>query len=287
MTYNKCLLFISLLVTLFSCSSDDQLTQEFTRQPIYLGSVEYADWIRPATRVVLEDDVIVYVSAGGAAPTAYEKVDGKYQVVTGTPQEWTAASMDVYGFVRDDGVSSITTPYQIPLTQNTSTKCSFLASNKAAQSYDANSGGSISIAMTQRLAKLEVTVSDAIVGTTQLAVGNGALFCRGMFNYDTGTGSWNTSIGNGTTINVTECDANKVFTIYVLPQTPVTGSRFFAVSNSASHVAYYALPDGFTGFEAAHVYSCTLIQDMTVASISIDSDFNNGTETVETTTRNN
>lgn len=284
----KDLILVSLLIVLVGCSSDEQNSQMFTPQPMQLGSVEYSGWIRSMTRAVLEDDVIVYVSAGGAAPTAYEKVNGNYQVVSGSPQEWTSSSMDVYGFVRDDGLSSVTTPYQIPLTQTTSTNCSFLASNKAAQSYNAESGGSITIAMTQRLAKLEVTVSDAIVGTTQLAVGNGSLLCRGMFNYDgNGNGSWNTSIGNGATINVTECDSDKKFTVYVLPQTPATGSRFFAVSNSASHVSYYALPDGFTGFEAAHVYSCTLIQDMTVASISIDADFNNGTETVETTTSSN
>ncbi len=283
----KRIVFASLLTLLAACTADEQ-PSPFTPQPMRLGSVEYGDWIRLTTRAALADDVIVYVSAGGAAPTAYEKVDGSYQVVSGTPQEWTASSMDVYGFVRDDGVSSVTTPYQIPLTQTTSTTCSFLASNKAAQTYDASSGGSISIAMTQRLAKLEVTVSDAVVGTTQLSVGNGGLYCRGMFNYDSSDeGTWNTSIGNGETITVTGCDENKVFTVYVLPQAPATGSRFFAVSNSASHVAYYALPDRFTGFKAAHVYSCTLIQDMTVASISIDADFNNGTTTVDTTTGSN
>ncbi len=281
-------IFISLLLTLVACSAEEQQEQAFTPKEMKVGSVEYREWIRPATRAVLGDDVIVYVSAGGAAPTAYEKINGTYQVASGTPQEWTAASMDVYGFVRDDGVASVTTPYQIPLTQTTSTNCSFLASDKTSQNYDSTSGGSISISMTQRLAKLQVTVSDAIVGTTQLAVGNGGLLCRGMFNYDgSNAGSWNTTIDNGATINVTGCDANKVFTVYVLPQTPATGSRFFAVSNSASHVAYYALPAGFGGFEAGKVYSCTLIQDMTVASISIDPDFNNGTETVETTTGSN
>lgn len=285
---NKNILIFASFLLLSSCSSDEESAQPFTPKPMQIGSVEYGSWLRPETRASLDDGAVVYVSAGGAAPTEYKNNGGKWQVATGSPQEWTSSSMPIYGFLRDDDVASITTPYQIPLTQDTNTTCSFLASNNEHQAYNAESSGSISIAMTQRLAKLEVTVSDAVVGTTQLDVGGGNLYCRGMFNYDSNTdGSWNLSIANPTTITVTECNADKVFTVYILPQdAPASGSRFFAVSSSANHVAYYALPSDFKKFEARHVYSCTLVQDMTVASIQVDTGFNNGTETVDTTTGN-
>ena len=280
------ILFASLVIALTSCTTDEQAEQIVTPQPIHLGSVEYGEWSQSATRASSYGD-IVYVSAGGAAATAYMKDGDKYKVSSGMPQEWTAPSMEVFGFVRDDGVSALRTNYQIPLTQSTSTECYFFASNKTNQFYSSSAGGGISISMKQRLAMLKVTVSDAVVGTTQLAVGGGNLRCRGMFSYDAGdAGSWNTSIAEPTTITVTKCDEGKVFTVYILPQTAASDSRFFAVSSSANHVAYYALPSE-TVFEEGKIYTCTLIQDMTVASISIDPDFSNGSENVETTTGSN
>ena len=298
MTNIRQILFPLLAAAFAACSSDSTNEIQNSRQPLRISGinlVEQSPW-GGGTRAmddhltqITDGNTTVYVSSNNAAPSPYQYDNGEFKVMTGhIPQEWDGSNAYVYGFFRSDNETSLTTAFSVPTTQNGQTEYSFQASTKKQFTYSESTQG-IRLDLYQQLAKVQVTVSDADANTTvYIGYGNSKLYCNGIFgqNFDTSntaTGTWVFS-GAATAIAVTGQEVSgtegRVFTAYILPQTIAQKENFFCVSNSSTNVtAYYRLPSDNYQFQAGYVYKCTLMQDMTVTAINIDTDFsnNNGT----------
>lgn len=271
-------LSVALSLILTACSTDSEEPEKpFAREPLHIQNISCEEWA-PTTRAVLPYDQPVYVAADGASAQPFTLQNGHYEVASGgVAPEWKALTMSIYGFFRSDGATAITQQFSVPTAQNGGTVYNFQASPYTI--YDYTSSGSISLALTQQLCMIQVTVSDA-VSSTRVYLGNttnNRLACTALYNPGTASadgtaGTWNTSIATPQTITLSP-DANGKFTAYVIPQTVSNGSHFFRVSNSDTHNTYYSLP--INTLVAGKVYTCTLVQDMEVANIQIDEDFGN------------
>ena len=294
------------ILALGACSSDTEPTADHTMQPLVISSVTYTPWGNSITRSAVDLDASskeIWVSANDATPSLYVKsavtdvtdpTYNKYVVKVDednpqSPQEWNGIIADVYGFYTSTNANRVNTPFSVAVEQNGTQSYDFQASEKSRFSYSTKNSDGVTLRLRQQLARVSVIVEDADAHT-QVLMGNGQLYCSGMFNYpalvpynysdntthDVSSPGYWTYTGNRQTMVLTDLDGDKTFSAYILPQTLPSLSHFFRVYNTATgRSAYYALPDNTPALLAGHEYTCTLLQNVNVASIQVDEDFSN------------
>lgn len=287
-----------------ACSTDREPTAEPVMRPLPISNVTYSSWNNNVTRSATYPDARekkIWVSANDATPSryAYSTASSKFEVETetGSPQEWNGVSADVYGFFTSTEANRVNTPFSVAVEQNGTQSYDFQASGKHTFSYSVQNSDGVNLHLYQQLTHIKVTVEDANENT-QVLMGNSLLYCSGMFQYTdpgevakfhTSEGYW-VFTGNRQTMTLTDSNSDKVFECYILPQTIATATHFFRVYNtSTGRSAYYALPNDNYSLEEGHEYTCTLLQNVKVASIQVDEDFSNNsgdTKEIETEASN-
>ena len=295
-------ILLALAITLVACSSDNDAETGMKLQPLVIKSVSYSEWGSSATRAATYPDARekeIWVSANDATPSlyAYDTEKNKYEVKTGNPQEWNGVTAEVYGFFTSTNANRVNTPFSVAVEQDGTQSYNFQASAKSEFTYSVQNSDGVNLALRQQLARVKVTVDDKD-DNTQVFMGNSLLYCSGMFQYTdpgevakfhTSEGYW-VFTGNRQTMTLTDSNSDKVFECYILPQTIATATHFFRVYNtSTGRSAYYALPNDNYSLEEGHEYTCTLLQNVKVASIQVDEDFSNNsgdTKEIETEASN-
>lgn len=285
------------MLTIVACTSEEAPETMGRMQPLVIKSVIYSSW-GSVTRASTTNDATdkqIWVSANDATPSqyAYNSTDHKYEVISGSPQEWNGVNAIVYGFFNSADANRINAPFNVAIEQDGTQSYDFQASKKISATYSVQNSDGVNLELRQQLAYVSVVVEDADA-YTQVLMGNGQLYCSGMFQYtapdagsyfQTSEGYW-AFTGNRQTITLTSSTGGTTFSAYILPQTVSSASHFFQVYNSSTgRSVYYSLPQANYTFVEGNAYTCTMRQNMQVASIQIDEDFgNNSGDAVEVAT---
>ena len=293
---------MALAIAMGACTSDTDSAIVSKNRPLEIKSVTYSTWEAPTRAATYPEakDKRIWVSANDATPSLYEynSTENKYKVIQGTPQEWSGVSANVYGFYTSTNANRVNSIFTIADEQDGTEGIStynFQASEKKLYTWSSENSDGVVIALRQQLARINITVEDGDANT-QVLIGNGQLYCQGMFQYTapaagapqfhTEQGYWAfAGISKTMTLTNPSNGNGKSFSAYILPQTVANASHFFRVSNTGTgRSSYYALPNANYSFQAGHQYNCVLMQNMYVSSISIDEDFSNGGVTNVATT---
>lgn len=306
-----CFGLVIIAVTM-ACSADSERGTEAQNRPLLISNVTFSSWdggdVTRASTTVDAREKEIWVSANDATPSLYamstatetsDPTYNKYVVKQGNAQEWSGVSANVYGFFTSSNANRINSIFTISDEQDGSTVYDFQASTKSLFTWSSQNSDGVILALRQQLARVNITVEDGDANT-QVQMGNGQLYCQGMFQYTapaTGAPQFHTSEGywafagdtKTITLNNPTNGNGRSFVAYILPQTVANASHFFHVYNtSTGRSSYYALPNANYSLEEGNQYNCTLMQNMYVASIMVDEDFANGTlNNVETTSESN
>lgn len=276
------------MLTMVACTSEETPETMGSMQPLVIKNVVYnSSWggvTRTSTTTDAHDKQI-WVSANDATPSqyAYNSTDHKFEVTSGSPQEWNGVTAIVYGFFNSANANRVNTLFSVAVAQNGTQSYDFQASAKGSFTYSVQNSDGVTLALRQQLAHVNLTVEDADANT-QVLMGNSQLYCSGMFQYtapdagsyfQTSEGYW-AFTGNRQTMTLTSSSGGTTFSAYLLPQSITTKSHFFRVYNtSTGRSAYYAWPNDIDNIVEGNEYTCILRQNMNVASIQVDEDFSN------------
>ena len=298
---------VAMTLGIVACSTDAEPAAETVNRPLLVSNVTFSSWDGAATRAATYPDATnkeIWVSANDATPSLYamstvtdtsDPTYNKYVVKVGNAQEWSGVSANVYGFFTSSNASRVNAVFTIAEVQDGTDVYDFQASEKKLFTWSTQNSDGVILALRQQLARVNITVEDGDANT-QIQMGNGQLYCQGMFQYTapaTGAPQFHTSEGywafagetKTITLNNPANGNGRSFTAYILPQTVATASHFFHVYNTVTgRSSYYALPNANYSLQEGYQYNCTLMQNMYVASISVDEDFANGEVNSVTTT---
>lgn len=280
---------VAITSLLVACSADGDTETANLSCELIIKDVTYSSWGNLVTRASSTPDATgkeIWVSANDATPSlyAYSTTSTKYEVKSGSPQEWNGVTAWVYGFYTSTNANRVNTPLNIAVNQDGTQSYDFQASERKEFTYSTQNSDGVTLALRQQVARVKITVEDGDA-YTQVLMGNDLMYCSGMFQYTEPEGGapkfhtsegWWAFTGNRHTMTLTNPNGGNTFSAYILPQTIATASHFFRVYNrNTGRSAYYALPSNNYSLEEGHEYSCTLRQNMNVASIQVDEDFSN------------
>lgn len=281
------------MLTIVACTSEEAPEATGSMQPLVIKNVVYSSWGSVTRSSTTNDatDKQIWVSANDATPSqyAFNSTDHKFEVISGSPQEWNGVTAIVYGFFNSANANRINTPFSVAIEQDGTEPYDFQASIKKEASYSVDNSDGVTLELRQQLAYVSVIVEDADA-YTQVLMGNDQLYCSGMFQYTapdagyyfhTSEGYW-AFTGNRQTMTITSSNGGTTFSAYILPQTVASASHFFEVYNtSTGRSVYYSLPNANYTFEEGNAYTCTMRQSIQVANIQIDEDFGNNSGDAE------